>query len=53
MRGASWVNDFGREQHRKAVRVAREEKKKREGKKYKLIKVCDKPPTYKEVEVID
>lgn len=53
MRGANWAFDFGREQHKKAVKISKEEQKKREGKKFKYIKICDKPPTYKEVEIIE
>lgn len=53
MRGANWALDFGREQHKKSVEFVKEEKKKRKGKKFRYEKVCDKPLTYREVEIID
>jgi len=37
--------------HNRAKKAVKNEDKKREGKKYRLVKVCDHPATYKEVEI--
>lgn len=52
-KGAEWISNYGREQHKKAVQVSLKHQKEMSKKKTQLIKICDKPPTYKEVVILE
>lgn len=51
--GANWVKTELEESRTKAQRALEKIKQKRKNKKFKLVKVCDHPPTYKEIEIKD
>lgn len=50
-RGADWAKNYSSGNRSKAMKVTKNLKCKRKGKKFKVIKVSDSPPTWKEVEV--
>lgn len=52
-RGADWAKDYLSNHKKKAMLAAKKLKCSRKGKKFKMIKICDNPPTWKEVEVLD
>jgi len=50
-RGATWAKNYSSSNRGKAMKATKKVKCERKGKKFKLIKVSDTPPTWKEVEV--
>lgn len=50
-RGADWAKNYSSGNRSKAMKVTKNLKCKRKGKKFKVVKICDCPPTWKEVEV--
>lgn len=52
-RGANWAKDSNKNSRKKALLSSKQEKCRRKGKKFKMVKISNKPPTYKEVEVFD
>lgn len=52
-RGANWAKDSRNSSRKKALLASKQEMCRKKGRKFKMIKISDHPPTYKEVEVFD
>jgi len=52
MRGANWAKDYSKNNKSVSLKALKKVKCDRRGKKFQLIKVCNSPPTWKEVEII-
>ncbi len=52
-RGANWVKDSRKNSRKRAMLATKEEKCRKKGRKFIMVKVCDNPKTYKEVEVFE
>ncbi len=53
MRGANWAKNYSSGNRKKSLKATKKVKCNRKGKKFKLIKICDHPPTWKEVEITE
>ena len=52
-RGAEWATNYLTNSRKRAMKVTKKVQCDRKGKKFKMVKICDHPPTWKEVEDTD
>lgn len=52
-RGAEWAKNYLNSNKKRAMKVTKNITCSRKGKKFKIIKICDAPPTWKEIEILE